>query len=340
MDTIGLQFGERLAAEGTLGNATYNEFMRLIAGLHDWAAFEHTGEGGHGDITAESAIIADDVEIGGDLKVSGTFRIQEGTDDVTSPSVWTLNPGPDEPTGFLPAQNRVLRLSNLEGAVKGGLPTTNSILKISFVVTDGWTWNFGSAGLADSVILTGIDELDATDIDATDVTATTVNATDVNADDIDVTGAITADTVDSTTGYTEMGRTAPQGVWTDVAFNAANFTASGTMAWTVASGDQNTYTYMLIGNTMFLSFKISTSTVVAPLSTTLRLAIPGGYVVATDYTTSGGLDYNQGAWLKGCCEVASGEAYVRLFTQGFGSANWAASTDLTYLQGQIIFEVM
>ena len=143
-----------------------------------------------------------------------------------------------------------------------------------------------------------------------------------------------------TAGVYERGRAVPMGEWILVAFSAGNFTANGTMTWTVESGDQNTYRYALDGSTMVLSFKISTSTVVAPLNTTLRLAIPGGYVVATAYTTSGALDYYQGTWVKGSCEAASGEAYIRLFTAGFGSANWAASTNLTYLQGQIIFQVM
>lgn len=54
MDSIGLQYSERMAAEGTLGNTTLNEFQRIVAGLHGWGDIEHHGDGTHGDITADS----------------------------------------------------------------------------------------------------------------------------------------------------------------------------------------------------------------------------------------------------------------------------------------------
>jgi hypothetical protein len=277
-----------------------DEFTALYSQLTAWLSVQHHDDGTHSDVTADSLAVEGELTVG---------------DDVTLGSPLTTGGGPG-----IGIEDWVI-----------GVPTGDPLkLQVRYTPDTGSNARALEFRYISSLVYllmpcltsasTGVSIGDPTNLSGA-------------ASGLRKFFAVAAE------GLYDKGRDVAIGVWTDVAFDAANFTANGTMTWTVASGDQNTYSYMLIGNTMFLSFKFSTTTVAGVPNTTLRLAIPGGFVVATGYTTSGGLDYNQGAWLKGCCEVASGEAYVRLFTAGFGAANWAASVDLTYLQGQIIFEI-
>ncbi len=65
----------------------------------------------------------------------------------------------------------------------------------------------------------------------------------------------------------------------NVAFNAGNFTASGTMTWTVEAADQKTFDcIMLSANLMLLNIWIVTSTVGGVPDTELRIAIPYGRI--------------------------------------------------------------
>jgi len=64
--------------------------------------------------------------------------------------------------------------------------------------------------------------------------------------------------------------------WNDVVYSAGNFTASGSMTWTVTSAQQLTYSYILSGHVMTISFAISPSTLGGTQSTYLYLAIPLG----------------------------------------------------------------
>jgi hypothetical protein len=277
-----------------------DEFTALYSQLTAWLSVQHHDDGTHSDVTADSLDVEGELTVGDDIVLGSPLAVGNG------PGIgindWAIAVPTTEPTRL---QVRYV-------------PDESSNAR-------AFEWRYISDAVY--VILPG---------------PTTASTGLSLGDPTNLSGAVAGQRklfAVAAEGLYDKGRSVAIGVWTDVAFDANNFTANGTMTWTVASGDQNTYRYMLIGNTMFLSFKISTSSVTAPLNTQLRIAIPGGFTVASGYTTSGGLDYNQGAWLKGCCEVASGEAYVRLFTAGFGSANWAASVVLTYLQGQIIFEV-
>jgi hypothetical protein len=81
--------------------------------------------------------------------------------------------------------------------------------------------------------------------------------------DIAAGGTVTAGgSVVTADGVYEHGRAEAMGEWHDVPYNAANFTAS-VGSWTVGSGDVNTYAYTLVGQTMFLSFVIFTTSVSA-----------------------------------------------------------------------------
>lgn len=65
-----------------------------------------------------------------------------------------------------------------------------------------------------------------------------------------------------------------QGDFIDISYDAANFTASGTMVWSVSAGDQESYLYYLEGRSAIVAFNINTSSISGTLSSQLWLILP------------------------------------------------------------------
>ncbi len=124
------------------------------------------------------------------------------------------------------------------------------------------------------------------------------------------------------------------GVWTDEPFDAGDFTGSGGMAWTVAEGDVVELAWVIRGKTMTVSFHIQTSTIVAPLGSSLLIRIPNGRASAGSAGAS--------CWLtdNGTPEIArartSGTSLS--FKHGNGS-NFAAQTNTFEIHGQVTFGI-
>lgn len=137
-------------------------------------------------------------------------------------------------------------------------------------------------------------------------------------------------------GITLPGYTSRQGFWTQVAYNAGNFTASAG-AWTVASGDQTTFAYTLVGKTMVVAFSINTSDVTAaPVS--LQIAIPGGVSVARQTIVP--IRYEDaGTAGIGYALVTSGNANILCRKANNAAWTTTAGND-TAVQGVITFEVV
>lgn len=126
------------------------------------------------------------------------------------------------------------------------------------------------------------------------------------------------------------------GVWTDVAYNAATFTAS-TGTWTVDVGDQTALRYTLVGKTMTVAFDIRASDVSAT-PTGLQIAIPGGHVCATGTRTAFVYQDAGGASALGLAAVLAAGTVIALSKLGGGT--WTTTTaDNTLAIGQITFEV-
>lgn len=131
------------------------------------------------------------------------------------------------------------------------------------------------------------------------------------------------------------------GSWTDVAYSAGNFTANNSMTWTVQSGDQLSYRYALVGNTMMLQVSIASTTVAGTPDTELRIGIPGGLT-----GESGSGSAQQGAchirdnntYGVGLWSVADEGTYVAFYKADFSSA-WAAATDTTAIRCSMMFRV-
>lgn len=82
-----------------------------------------------------------------------------------------------------------------------------------------------------------------------------------------------------------------QGTWIDVPFSAGNFTAT-TGTWTVESGDQLTYSYVIINGTITISLVLTTTTVSA-ITAELLVTIPESFITIIrqdmmGYCSSGG----------------------------------------------------
>jgi hypothetical protein len=137
-------------------------------------------------------------------------------------------------------------------------------------------------------------------------------------------------------GIFERSRTTRMGEWMSVTFNAANFTGNGSMTVTVASGDQVTYAYMLIGKTMKVSLVLNTFTIGGTPNTIVQVAIPGGF---TATKAMGGPVFlvNNNVEEVGRWEVAASGTVMQF--RRLASANWTTAADVAYLRADVAFEV-
>lgn len=142
--------------------------------------------------------------------------------------------------------------------------------------------------------------------------------------------------MDVVNGYVERGRTTALGEWTNVAFNAANFTASAGN-WTVDAGDQITLRYTLIGKTMIVAFTIA-GTDVSAAPTQLRIAIPGGLTAAQRMDATCTIVNAGAAAEQGQIFVAAAGTTINIERNG-GAAFTTTAGDNTNVVGQIAFEV-
>jgi hypothetical protein len=135
--------------------------------------------------------------------------------------------------------------------------------------------------------------------------------------------------------YVDLTRLDPGFGWITPAFNAANFSAGGSMIWTVDAGDVETYAYIVANRTMTLAFKINTSSISGTLSSVLRIKIPNGKV-ATKGVLNTCRIVNATTDI-GICYVGASDTYI--FIQRNDTSNYVAGTNNVAVQGQITFEV-
>ncbi len=131
-----------------------------------------------------------------------------------------------------------------------------------------------------------------------------------------------------------------QGAWITPTFAAGTYTAGGTMAWTVGAGDVSVFAYLITGKTMFLTWSLVTTTVVAPLDPLLKITIPGSFTITKGFITPAFAIAN--APTSAVHEVVialggAGQTYVQLYR--LGAINWLASTDNCSQYGSVAFEI-
>jgi len=296
---LALKFRDMLP--GRLGNVVGEELDQLIAGIVSYFTVEHKSDGTHSDVTADSVVVSGDVTVGDRVTAGSFYGPGIGMEDIPETSI---------ADGSLLA--RVGDAETITGA-----------------------WDFST--LPTLAALSGYLKGTAGSVSA----SATVPETDI-ADGAVLARVAADETVsgvyDFSNGLKEHGRTPKVGEWTDVAFNAGDFTGSGSMTWTVASGDVGEFAYMVVGKTMFVRFYLNNTTVGGTPAAYLKIAIPGGYSSAAGcYAYMPCFADDNGTLDIGWAIVQTSSSYIEIYLKAFGS--WAASTDNTDVRGTAIFEI-
>jgi hypothetical protein len=137
-----------------------------------------------------------------------------------------------------------------------------------------------------------------------------------------------------TSSLTSFG--ASVGAWTTPTFDAARFTAGGSMTWTVAAGDVTSEAYMILGKTMWLNLWISTSTVGGTPATSLRYTLPASKTAAK-YAQVSVHAYDNGVATEGRAFATAGGTYLTIYRSDL--AAWTASTDDTTVALTLCLEI-
>jgi hypothetical protein len=242
-----------------LTGAVKSELDQFYALLEGWLRIEHNEDGSHGDVTAVSVQSGDTLAEShlGDLSALDT--VLEGA-SITSglhlggDTGWVIGLRPAGTPGTnTDYEVRLWDLNNLTADI--------SALRLFYYTANSW-WTIGveSGGAL------------ALGEDVAGKRLAEVNALVVRAN----------------TGLYERGRSAAVGDWTDIPWAlGAAFTASGAMTWTVASADQITYAYALVGKTMHVMVTLQLTTTAGVADTTLKVAVPGGGTIAKQFTSTG-----------------------------------------------------
>jgi predicted RecA/RadA family phage recombinase len=137
------------------------------------------------------------------------------------------------------------------------------------------------------------------------------------------------------------GNATAMGAWTTPSFSAGNFTASGTTTWTVGSGDVTTYSYMLVGKTLTVSWLLATTTVGAGGAGDYLKINLFGFTVTKTMNTIGSVYEGvvPPGWVAASAEGRAGETFIRLYNNVSEGGTWTSTTDATYLKGQIVLEI-
>lgn len=182
--------------------------------------------------------------------------------------------------------------------------------------------------------------LSSTSASALDV-AGGVNAGSGNVGIIDTSGripAISSTYFTSLAGANLTGLTAANVTVTPTtnSFSAGDYTAGGTMTWTVAAGDWAGYYYSSIGNLTFVQVYLTQTTVGGTLGPELRIDLPGSMTVSVNAT--GAMPYlDNGAAGVGVWVAGAGNSYLSLYKDGTTTTNWAAATDATQVRVTAFF---
>lgn len=125
--------------------------------------------------------------------------------------------------------------------------------------------------------------------------------------------------------------------WTGITFSSGNFTASGSMTWTVDSGDQGTNAYTVVGSTVHWTFGFFNTTVGGTASSELRVTLPGGFTAAGSSTNGTCATADNAVLRYGMWQVVAGNTYASLYRDITG-ANWdVGGTNATSIRCMITF---
>lgn len=123
-----------------------------------------------------------------------------------------------------------------------------------------------------------------------------------------------------------------QGDYIAIPFTAGDFTANGSMTWTVASGDQVLDKYMVIGRSIQWHFRYVSTTVGGTLNSTLLRLYPNSYTAPTAYSH---FTYSTDNGTVAQVHIGGNSTSTTMSFVKADGTNWSASTDNTAIRGQV-----
>jgi hypothetical protein len=211
------------------------------------------------------------------------------------------------------------------GWISGNEGGANHVLTIGDGTADNLCLRVIAANMVGGTFTADANNLSVGAINSTFQTAYTNNAVDPITINVAGAGGVTIDDQ-------------PRITLTAVPFDAGDFTASGSMTWTVAAGDVAYFRYSIIGKLMTVFLRVNTSTVGGTPSTALSVKIPGGKTAATGSRTVVPIhviDDNTGK--IGVVDISG--TSMDCYMSGTQTGNWAAATDTTYVTLAVSFPI-
>jgi hypothetical protein len=129
-----------------------------------------------------------------------------------------------------------------------------------------------------------------------------------------------------------------QGAWIAQPYAAGNYTASGSMTWTVDAGDVTAQRWRLAGLTLQLAFYLATTTIGGTASTSLFLALPAGFKVASAPRSVTPIWVLDGTGAGAQIAIVAGNATL-LELQRMNQGAWPLGINNTYLSGNVAIEI-
>jgi hypothetical protein len=143
----------------------------------------------------------------------------------------------------------------------------------------------------------------------------------------------------------ERGRAAALGDWTNVPFNAADYTGSGSMTWPVIAGNVALFRYAIAGKTAFVQMDITGAVLGGTASSALRVALPAAI-------TPGGTGAQQlvlPAWIQtqasslatgavGIVVITGGVARIDFYCTPLTNTNWTLAV-APRVNGSFAFQI-
>lgn len=131
-----------------------------------------------------------------------------------------------------------------------------------------------------------------------------------------------------------------QGALISPAFDAAQYTGSGTITWTVIAGNVTTLAYRLSGVVLTVWVYID-GTTISGSGVALKIGNSqwGGFTVTKEQQTAGARDNDNGTRRAAFVQAPAGGTTINWYTDATAANAWAASTTNSGVVGTVTFEV-
>lgn len=131
-----------------------------------------------------------------------------------------------------------------------------------------------------------------------------------------------------------------QGDWITPAYASGDFTANGSMTWTVSSGNRTCHRYYLRGRELSMLIALENTTVGGTPSSQLKIAVPGGFTLGTTAFNSfpiTAFDNSATVATAASAVIGASASTITCFANLSQSGNWSLSTGQTnvYVNGTV-----